>query len=222
MKNNPTSKKNVKIYTRGEEIANSITHGIGAALSIAGLATMVVLAVIYGDVWKIVSVSIYGSTLIMLYLASTFYHSFQKPEIKRFFKILDHAAIYFLIAGTYTPFALVSLRGGWGWSLFGVIWGLAITGIILKVIFIQKFKKLSLVLYILMGWICVIAIKQMLIAVPIAGMIWLFIGGLFYTVGVVFYTNKKIPYSHAIWHLFVLAGSICHYFSILFYLLLKN
>lgn len=206
-------------YTLGEEIANSITHGIGTGLSVAGAAVLVVLATLYGDVWRIVSFSIYGTALIILYLASTLYHSFRNPRVKRVFKIIDHSSIYLLIAGTYTPFMLVSLRGAWGWILFGVIWGLAFLGILFKAFFINRFKKLSVLVYILMGWLCVIAFKPMLVSIPFGGLIWLAVGGILYTTGVIFYAWRKLKYSHAIWHLFVMGGSICHYFSIFFYLL---
>ena len=206
-------------YNFGEEIANGITHGIGAALSIAGLAILVLLAALKGDVWRIVSFSVYGTTLIVLYLASTLYHSFQNPKVKHIFKIIDHAAIYLLIAGTYTPFMLVSLRGAWGWTLFGIIWGLALSGIVFKTVFIHRFAKISVAVYILMGWLCVIAMKQMLVSIPFGGLVWLAVGGVLYTVGVIFYAWPSLKYHHAIWHLFVLGGSICHYFSILFYVL---
>ncbi|MFC1552658.1 hemolysin III family protein [Candidatus Latescibacterota bacterium] len=208
-----------KKYTRGEEIANSITHGIGALLSISGLVVLVVLAAFAGDALRIVSFSIYGSTLILMYLASTVYHSCSAPRLKRILRIVDHSNIYLLIAGTYTPFMLVSVRGGWGWSIFGVIWGLALTGIIINVFFFGKARKLSLAAYVLMGWLCVIALREMISALQPAGMIWLAAGGLFYTFGVVFYVWKSLPYNHAVWHLFVLSGSLCHFFAIFFYVL---
>ena len=211
-----------KTYSTGEEIANSITHGIGTALSIAGLIILVVLAARQGDAWKIVSFSIYGTSLILLYLASTLYHSFSNEKIKRILKMIDHSSIYILIAGTYTPFMLISLRGPWGWSIFGSIWVLALIGIIFKFYFIGKVLKLSLIIYILMGWLCTIALKEMLIKIPAGGLFLLALGGVFYTGGVVFYVWHKLPYNHAVWHLFVLAGSISHYFSILFYILPKK
>lgn len=206
------------LYSLGEEIINSITHGIGTGLSIAGLTLLVVLAVLYGNVYQVVSFSIYGSTLIILYLASTLYHSIQNPAVKRVLKVIDHSAVFVLIAGTYTPFLLVGVRGTLGWTLLIVIWGLAIVGITLKALFMKRFAKLSVVAYILMGWLSVIALKELSLNMPQAGLIWLGIGGVIYTVGVIFYALKKIPYTHAIWHLFVLGGSICHYFTILFYL----
>jgi hemolysin III len=208
-----------KLYSLGEEIANGITHGIGAALSIAGLVILVVLGARYGDAWHIVSFSIYGSTLIILYLASTLYHSIQHPQAKEVFRIIDHASVYLLIAGTYTPFMLVSLRGAWGWSLFGVIWGLTVLGIGFKIFFINRFKVISTLVYVLMGWLGVIAIKEMIANIETGGLIWLFAGGISYTIGVIFYAWKKLPYNHTIWHLFVLGGSICHFFAILFYVL---
>ncbi len=206
-------------YTMGEEIANSVTHGIGAALSVAGLTLLVVLAAIYGDVWRVVSFSIYGSSLILLYLASTLYHSIQHHKVKRILRIFDHAAIYLLIAGTYTPFTLVSMRGPWGWSLFGVVWGLALMGVAFKTLFIGRYEKIATAAYVLMGWLVIVAFKQMMLTIPPGGIVWLVLGGVAYTLGVIFYAWDKLPYNHAIWHLFVLAGSICHFFAILFYVL---
>lgn len=206
-------------YTTGEEIANSVTHGIGTGLAVAGLTLLVVLAAIYGDVWRVVSFSIYGSSLILLYLASTLYHSLQNPKVKRIFRVLDHSAIYVLIAGTYTPFTLVNLRGLWGWMLFGVVWTLALLGIAFKTVFIGRYEGWATAAYVLMGWLVVIAFKQMLVAIPPGGILWLVIGGVTYTLGVIFYAWEKLPYNHAIWHLFVLGGSICHFFAILFHVL---
>ena len=206
-------------YGFHEEVANSIIHGIGAGLGIAALAILVTSAGLHGDAWRVVSFSIYGSTLILLYLASTFYHSIQSPRAKKTFRVLDHSAIFLLIAGTYTPFTLVNLRGAWGWTLFGLVWGLAIGGIILKVFFVGRFRILSVCLYIGMGWLVLIAFKPLLSVIPVNGIIWLGIGGLAYTFGVIFYAFKQIPFNHAIWHLFVLAGSVCHFFSIFFYVL---
>jgi hemolysin III len=206
-------------YTLGEEIANSITHGIGAGLGIAALVILVVMAARQGEPWRIVSFSIYGATLILLYLFSTLYHAIQHPGAKKVFQIFDHSAIYLLIAGTYTPFLLITLRGPWGWTLFSVIWLLAICGIVFKAVFIQKMKRLSTLIYILMGWLIIIAMKPLLSNLPRPGLWWLLGGGLAYTGGVVFYVLKSIKYSHAVWHLFVLGGSICHFFSIYLYVL---
>ncbi len=200
----------------GEEIANSITHGIGTGLSIAGLVVLVVLASREGDPWKIVSYSIYGATLFTLYLISTLYHGFTQPKVKRLFRILDHSAIYLLIAGTYTPVTLVSMRGPWGWTLFGLIWGIAVSGIILKTVFPRRYNKLAVISYVAMGWLVVIAIKPLLLAVSPFVIMWLAIGGLLYTSGIVFYLWKSLPFHHTIWHLFVLGGSVTHYFGILF------
>ena len=224
-----TNEKNQKIVVKtkgtsrrqqslGEEIANSITHGIGAALSLAALVLLVVFASLYGDTWRVVSFSIYGTSLFLLYLASTLYHSFTNKRVKSFFKILDHSSIYLLIAGTYTPVALVPMRGPWGWTIFGLIWAMAIGGIIIKVFMMGKYKIFAVFFYVAMGWLIIIAIKPMLQMVPRGLIIWLVIGGLCYTFGLIFYTCKKIPYFHFIWHLFVLAGSISHFFGMLLYL----
>lgn len=207
-----------RIYSLSEEIVNSITHGIGAALSVAGLTVLVVLAVLYGNVTQVVSFSVYGASLIILYLASTLYHSFQHPTVKRVFKIIDHAAIFLLIAGTYTPFLLLGVQGAWGWTLLIIIWGLAILGVSFKALFIHRFQKVSVLTYILMGWLSLLIIKSLLANIAIGGLIWLAVGGAAYTVGVVFYALKKVPYMHAIWHIFVIVGSLCHYFAVLLYL----
>lgn len=199
-----------------EELANSITHGLGLALSIIGFLVLLSLSIVRGDTWQIASCSVFGVTMIALYAASTLYHSLSNPRHKQILKILDHSAIYLLIAGTYTPFTLVSLRGWIGWTLFGTIWTLSIFGIVLKCIFVHKFKILSTVVYLVMGWIGIVAFKPLLAAVPVAGIIWLVAGGVAYTVGVVFFACKRVPYNHAIWHVFVMAGSICHYFAVMY------
>jgi hemolysin III len=198
-----------------EEIANAVTHGIGLLLSVAGFVVLLVLAALRGTAWHIVACSIYGATLICLYAASTLYHAVISPRIKRALRIFDHSAIFLLIAGTYTPFVLINLRGPWGWSLFGVIWGLALAGILFKFWFVGRFGFLSTAVYIAMGWLVVIAAKPVVAHVPFTALVWLLAGGLAYTAGVIFYASRRIPYSHAIWHLFVLAGSTCHYFAIL-------
>ncbi len=204
-----------QLYTLGEELFHSISHGIGAALSIAGLVVLVALAATRGNVYQVVSFSIYGATLVLLYTASTLYHGARRPRAKRIFQILDHVAIYLLIAGTYTPFLLVALRGVWGWTLLVIIWGLALAGISLKIAFIRRFQKLSVLTYLLMGWLCVIAMRELLAHMSPAGVGWLIAGGVFYTVGVIFYAMKRVRYAHAIWHLFVLGGSACHYVAVL-------
>ncbi|MCB2155220.1 hemolysin III family protein [bacterium] len=206
-------------YSPREEIANSITHGIGVFLSIAGLATLVTLASLGGDPWRIVSFSIYGATLVVLYLCSTLYHSFKAPRVKAVFRVLDHISIFLLIAGSYTPFVLVELRGPWGWSIFGVVWGLALVGVILKVFHTGRYEAVSITIYILMGWLIVIALKPLLAAVPVGCFVWMLVGGLAYTLGVIFYAMERIPYGHAIWHLFVLIGSVTHFVAIAVYVL---
>ena len=196
---------------------NSISHLIGAVAALAGLVVVVVVAAQQGDPWKIVSFSVYGTTLFFLYVVSTLYHSL-RGRAKRIFRKLDHYSIYFLIAGTYTPFTLVTLRGAWGWTIFGVIWGLAAVGIALESLPQQGNRVLSLVVYILMGWLVLVALKPLLEALPWAGFVWLLLGGIFYTGGVAFYLfDEKIRHFHGIWHLFVLAGSVSHYVTILFY-----
>jgi len=199
------------------ERMNSITHLLGVVLAIVGLIFLVVRAALTGDPWKIVSCSIYGGTLVTLYTSSTLYHSI-KGASKRVFQKFDHSAIYLLIAGSYTPFTLVTLRGSWGWSLFAVVWGLAVIGILQDILFAKRRGILSVIIYLLMGWIAMVAIRPLSRALPGAGMILLVAGGLFYTIGVVFYAlDKKIIHSHGIWHLFVLAGSACHFFTIFLY-----
>lgn len=205
--------------TRGEEIANSITHGIGIGLSITCLVLLVVFASIKGDAWKVVSFSIYGASLIILYTVSTLYHSFKSYRVKRIFQVLDHSAIFILIAGTYTPIMLVNMRGPWGWSLFGVTWGLAILGIIIKSTGSGKSEIFTVTIYVLMGWIIVIAFHEFIASFAFMGIMWILIGGICYTVGVVFFFWESIPYSHPIFHLFVLAGSIMHFFGMLFHVL---
>ncbi len=210
-----------KRYTLGEEIFNAISHGTGSLLAIAGTVVLIVLSAIYSDAWAVVSSCIYGASLIILYTMSTLYHAITHLKAKKFFRIMDHNTIFFLIAGTYTPYTLVTLRGKVGWILFGVVWGAAIIGIILNSIDLEKFKKISLVCYVLMGWVIVFAIKPMIANLPSYSLIMLLVGGIFYTVGIVFYVIKKIRYFHSIWHLFTVAGSIFHYFSILSALMYK-
>ncbi|NUM82266.1 hemolysin III family protein [bacterium] len=206
-------------YSKGEEIANSLTHGLGVLLSIAGLIVLVIYATINGTAIHVVSASIFGSTLILLYTASTLYHSFQSPRAKRVMRILDHSGIYLLIAGTYTPFTLISLNGAWGWSLFGVVWGLALAGVIFKIFFTGRFSAVSTIIYLGMGWIAIVAIKPMLELIPTGGLLWILAGGLAYSFGVIFYAWKKLPYAHAVWHMFVLGGSVCHFFAVLLYVI---
>jgi hemolysin III len=207
--NNPTPK-----YTRGEEVANSVSHGLGVVLSLGALSVLIVYAALRGTAWHVVSCAIYGTTLFLLYLASTLYHALPGARLKRIFKAIDHASIYLLIAGTYTPFLLVPLRGPWGWSLFGVIWGVALSGVLFKVFFAGRFKGLSLALYLALGWMALIALRPLVQVLPRTGLVWLVAGGLCYTIGVIFYVLPR-RYSHAVWHLFVLAGSAAHFTGVM-------
>lgn len=209
----------IATYTRREELAHSLTHGLGIVASLLGLVCLVVFAVRSGTGWHVVSVTIFGVALVLLYTSSTLYHSFQHVPTKQVLQKFDHAAIFLLIAGTYTPFLLVTLRGPWGWSLFGVVWGLALTGIALKFWFAGRFRLVSTLIYIGMGWLVMIALKPLRAALPGAGLELLLAGGLCYTGGTIFYLWKRLPYHHAIWHLCVLGGSACHWFSIFFYVL---
>jgi hemolysin III len=196
---------------------NSISHFIGAIAALVGLVVVVVIAAQQGDLWKIISFSVYGTTLFLLYTISTLYHSL-RGRAKQIFRKLDHLSIYLLIAGTYTPFTLVTLRGVWGWWLFGVIWGLAVVGMALEALPQKGNRILSIVVYVLMGWLVLVALKPLLAALPLAGFIGLLLGGIFYTGGIVFYLfDEKVRHFHGIWHLFVLAGSISHYLTILLY-----
>lgn len=200
------------------ELLNTVTHVVGAVLALAGLAVLIVSASLKGDAWRMVSFSVYGATLLLLYSSSALYHG-TEGRVKNFLRVVDHQAIYLLIAGTYTPFTLVTLRGAWGWSLFGVIWGLAALGIVLDTLHKKGPRLAQLVIYLLMGWLITIALGPLLRALPFWGVAWLLAGGAFYTSGVVFYAlDKRFRYFHGIWHLFVLAGSLCHYFAVLLYI----
>ncbi|HJW09476.1 MAG TPA: hemolysin III family protein [Holophagaceae bacterium] len=227
-----------------QELANSLTHGLGAALSVAGLALLVTFASLRGGPRHIVGAAVFGATLVLLYLMSTLYHAFRGPKVKKVFKILDHSAIYLLIAGTYTPFTLAAMRGAWGWSLFGVIWGLAALGIALKSTLYAKWvpavipkaidhlhstpevpvpprqmKLISTLLYLAMGWLVLIAIVPLWRALPAGGLAWLFGGGLCYSLGAAFYSWRSLRFHHAIWHLFVVGGSLCHFFAVLWFVI---
>lgn len=204
-----------KRYTHGEEIFNSVSHGVGAVLSVGGTAVLITMSALFADVWSVVSSCIYGASLIILYAMSTLYHAISNNKVKSFFRIMDHNTIFFLIAGTYTPYTLVSLHGTVGWILFGIVWGAAILGIVLNSIDLEKFKKFSLVCYVMMGWVIIFAIKPMINSLSSFSLVFLLIGGIFYTVGIIFYVIKSVKYFHSIWHLFTVAGSIFHYFSIL-------
>ncbi|RUO29213.1 hemolysin III [Aliidiomarina sedimenti] len=209
-------------YSIGEEIAHSVSHGIGVILSAVGLGFLIWLSLEYGNHWHLISSIVYGVSLILLYSSSTLYHAIPHPKAKRFFQLLDHSMIFVLIAGTYTPFALVSLHGPWGWSLFGVVWGIAIAGILLETLKKERIKWLSLSLYLGLGWMAVVVIKPMLDMVPMVGLLFLLAGGLSYSLGVIFYVRKQMLYHHAVWHLFVLAGSALHYCAVLFGVILVD
>lgn len=209
----------IKYYSPIEEKVNTISHAIGLILSIIALVFLVTYANLQGDAWHIVSFSIFGASLITLYAASTSYHSAKKPELRNRLKIIDHASIYVLIAGTYTPFTLVTLNGTIGWVIFGITWGLALTGIILKLFFTGKYDLFSTIVYVIMGWVIVFAIKPLIGNLPLEGILWLVAGGISYTIGAVLYSIKKIKFNHAIFHMLVLIGSFCHFMSVFFYVL---
>ncbi len=204
-----------RTVSTGEEIANAITHGIGALLAVAALVVLIVMAAIHGSVWHIVSFSIFGATLVLLYFASTLYHSLTHAKAKRVFHKFDHISIYLLIAGTYTPFCLTALRGWIGWTVLGVVWSCAILGAVLKAISVGKRIKLSTVLYILMGWVILVAIQPLYKAMPFNGFLFLVAGGISYTIGTIFFIRNQVKYNHSVWHVFVLGGSVLHFFSAL-------
>lgn len=201
------------------ELANSVTHFVGLLFSVACLTLMVVISALYNGPTHVVASSVYGATLVFLYLASTLYHLARTPRAKQVLRVIDHSAIYLLIAGTYTPFTLITLRGAWGWSLFGVVWGLALFGVVFKLLFTGRFGVVSVLIYLGMGWMSVITLKPLLANLPMGGFAWLLAGGLCYTGGVAFYAWESLKHHHAIWHLFVMAGSTCHFFAIMFYVL---
>ncbi|MCD6009182.1 PAQR family membrane homeostasis protein TrhA [Halomonas sp. IOP_31] len=213
---NTTAHPGDDAYSLLEELLHCISHGIGAALALAGMVVLIALASLatHVDPWKIVGVSLYGATLVLLYSASTLYHGVRRPRLKRALKVVDHCAIYALIAGTYTPFLLVNLRGPLGWTLFAVIWSLAIGGIALKLIWPQRFGVLRVAVYLVMGWLIVLASDAMGTYLSDTSITLLVAGGVTYTLGVVFYAIRAIPFHHAIWHLFVLGGSVFHYFAV--------
>jgi hemolysin III len=207
----------VRIYSRGEEIANWLTHGIGAVLSVVALTLLIVVASTRGDAWHVVSFTVFGLSLLVLYTASTLYHLSRNEGRRRLLRRIDQAAIFLLIAGSYTPFLLTNLRGPWGWTLFGIIWGLAILGILHKTILGFRFPRLSTVMYLGMGWLAVIGAGPLMRILPPSGLAWLVAGGLFYTAGVIFYHRDHLPYRHAWWHVMVMAGSVCHFTAVLRY-----
>lgn len=205
------------LYSFGEELAHAITHGLGVVLAIVGLCVLVVRAALYGDVWHVVASSVFGATLVLMYTASTLYHSIPLPRARHVLRVIDHSLIFLLIAGTYTPFTLVTLHGPWGWSLFGFTWGLAVIGVGLKIFTTGRYEKLSLSVYLLMGWCAVVAIKPLLERLDTGGLLLLAAGGITYSGGVAFYVWHRLRYHHAIWHLFVLGGSVLHWFTVYFY-----
>lgn len=202
-----------------EELANCVTHGVGLALSLAGLVALVALAWANGDALHVASVSVYGASLVTLYAASTLYHGAREERAKRLLQVLDHCCIYLLIAGTYTPFSLLMLRGGWGWTLFGLAWGIAAAGILFRLVFGTRYRAVAVASYVALGWLCVIAAKPILMLVPAGALAWLVAGGVAYTTGVFFFASKRLRHGHAIWHLFVLCGSVCHYLAVVLYVL---
>lgn len=204
-------------YSEREELAHRITHGFGTVLSIVGLFVLVYAAAIRGEFWRLVSCSLYGTTLVIFYAVSTIYHTVRTPWLKYLFRILDHASIFLVIAGTYTPFTLVSLPAPWGWTIFLLIWGLALAGTLFKVMMTGRLRIVGPLLYLAMGWLIVLAYRPLAAAVSPAGVHWLLAGGLAYSAGLIFYAWTKLPYNHAVWHVFVLVGSACHYFAVLFY-----
>jgi len=209
-------------YNSKEEKLNVITHALGLVLSIAALVLLIIHASYNGSARHIVSFTIFGASLILLYSASTFYHYSQRPEYRRKLNILDHAAIYVLIAGTYTPFTLITLKGALGWTIFGITWGIALIGIFFKLFYTGKFDKISTAAYVAMGWIIIFAIKPLIATLPLNGLYWLMAGGIFYTVGAILYSIEKLKFNHAIFHLFVLLGSFSHFMAVYFYVLQHN
>ena len=207
-----------KLYTVGEEIFNSVTHGVGAAISVAACVLMIIIAAFTGDAMKVVCASIFGASLIVLYTMSTLYHALTNPTAKKVLRIFDHCTIFILIAGTYTPFTLIAMGGALGWTVFGILWGVTVIGILLNAMSLNKFSKLSMVLYILMGWCVVFCVKPVITHLGLWGTLLLLAGGIFYTAGIIFYTRKK-RYMHSIWHIFVLLGSVCHILCVMFWVI---
>jgi len=201
-------------YTLGEDIANSVTHGLGAALSLAGTALLLLRAVHQGSARHLAAFAIFGTSLVLLHVSSTLYHALRAPRARRVFRIFDHCSIYLLIAGTYTPFLLISLWGSWGVTLLVAIWGLAVGGIVFQSVYLGRLRKSTVAVYLLMGWMIVVAAREVWLRVPRDALTLVAVGGLLYTLGVIFYALRR-PYTHAIWHLFVLGGSVSHYFAVL-------
>lgn len=217
--NAPSRRLAPAAYSSAEERANTLTAGLGALLALGGLLLLLVLAAATGDPRRIVAFAVYGASLVALHGASTAYHAARDAALKARLRIVDHAAIFVLIAGTYTPVTLVTLRGAWGWSLFGAIWGLALLGVLKTLLFPGRFKALTIGVYIAMGWLGVVAFKPLFAALSLGGVLWLVGGGVLYTGGVTFYAWKRLPHNHAIWHIFVIGGSVCHFVAMLLYVL---
>ncbi len=209
---------NTHHFTKEEELSNSITHGIGAVLSVGALVILIVFAALYGNAWHVVSFTLFGATMVLLYTSSTLVHALRPGRAKDFFEIMDHSAIYFFIAGTYTPFMFIAVNGWVGWTLFGIVWGLAIGGTIFKSFFVKKYLFTSTGLYVIMGWLIVFAWNDLSSNMHPTGLLLLVIGGICYTVGAIFYMWKLFKHHHAVWHVFVLCGTICHFFSVLYLL----
>lgn len=205
-------------FSKNEEIANAITHGIGIALSIAALVLLIIQGVQQGTAWHVVSFTLFGATMVLLYVNSTLLHSMPQGKVKDFFEVMDHASIYLFIAGTYTPFLFIGLKGALGWTLFGIIWGIAVVGVLFKVFFVKRFLFMSTVFYVLMGWLIVFAWKPLTTALPSGALTFLMIGGIVYTIGSVFYVWRGFRYHHAVWHLFVIGGSVFHFFAVFLYI----
>jgi len=214
--------KNLSAHRNKEEILNALIHGIAAILSVIGLWILVPPALDQNNMLKAMSLLIYGLSLVILYLASVVYHLFKQTSAKKVLRTMDHSAIYLLIAGSYTPFMLITLQGSWGNWILSIIWIMAILGIILKIIFVERFQRLSIAIYIIMGWLVVVAAKPIVQALPAQGIGWILAGGLFYTGGIIFYSRKSLHYSHAIWHMFVVCGSACHFYAVYRYILPEN
>ncbi len=204
-------------YSLGEEIAHAVTHGVGALLAVVGLTLLVVYAAWWGDGWRLGAAIVFGVSMVLLYTFSTLYHSFPWPKVKHVFKVLDHAAIYLLIAGTYTPFTLVTLRGSGGWWLFGTVWALALAGVSLEAFWVYRPKWVSTLVYLAMGWLVIVAVRPLASTLSPAGLRLLVAGGLAYTLGAAFYVLKRVPYTHFVWHLFVLGGSMCHFLAVMLF-----
>ncbi|KRE10325.1 MULTISPECIES: PAQR family membrane homeostasis protein TrhA [Priestia] len=206
-------------FTRGEEIANAITHGVGAVLSIVGLTLLIVLSSLEGTPWHVISFTIYGVTMLLLYVSSTLVHSFPEGKVKDLFEIFDHSSIYLFIAGTYTPFLFIAVKGATGWTLFGIVWGIALAGIVFKAFFVKKFLFISTILYVFMGWMIVFAWDSLTQNIAHQGIVLLVVGGVLYTIGAVFYVWRGFRFHHMIWHMFVLGGTVLHFLAIILYVL---